>query len=272
MFKQILKVVGCVTLLASPVSAQFGIGKKKKAVTFEEQQANAMAGDSNVAAFEDMYGNMGANELIQMIQESMNDPATLEYLEQMGAGMEEVMEQLKNMDPEVIASTIKENIAAMTSPETFQNILEQQDEVLQSLRAQGLITEEQMIEYQNDPAKFQEQMASAFEEMNKVLNDPESLNAAFSMMSGMMDMLGDPESAMKKLAETYSNELNDDAKIEEARLQLLANPEMAENPMLASLFGDEDMKDILNDPIKWRNQVKKGQEMLLGGGAGLGEF
>jgi hypothetical protein len=104
------------------------------------------------------------------------------------------------------------------------------------------------------------------------LNDPESLNAALSMMSGMMDMLGDPESAMKKLADTYSNELNDDAKIEEARLQLLANPEMAENPMLASLFGDEDMKDILNDPIKWRNQVKKGQEMLLGGGAGLGEF
>lgn len=270
MFRQILKVVGCVSLLASPVSAQFGIGKKKKAATFEEQQANAMA-DASGGGFEDMYGNMGANELMKMIEESMNDPATLEYLEKMGAGMEDVMEQLKNMDPEMIVNTIKENIAAMTSPETFQNILEQQDEVLKSLLAQGLITEEQMIEYQNDPAKFQEQMASAFEEMNKVLNDPDSLNAAMSMMSGMMDMIGDPESAMKKLAETYSNELNDDAKIEEARLQLLENPEMAENPMLASLFGDEDMKDILNDPIKWRNQVKKGQEMLLGG-AGVGEL
>lgn len=231
-----------------------------------------MASSSGGASLEDMYGNMGVDELMKMVEASMNDPATKEYLDKMGASMDDVMQQLMNMDPEVIASTIKENIAAMTSPETFQNILEQQDEVLKSLLMQGLITEEQMIEYQNDPAKFQEQMATAFEEMNKLLSDPDSLNAAMNMMSGMMNMLSDPEAAMKTIAETYSDALSDDAQIEEARLQLLQNPEMAGNPMLSSLFGDEDMLEILNDPIKWRQQVKKGQEMLLGGGAGLGEL
>lgn len=231
-----------------------------------------MASSSGGASLEDMYGNMGVDELMKMVEASMNDPATKEYLDKMGASMDDVMQQLMNMDPEVIASTIKENIAAMTSPETFQNILEQQDEVLKSLLMQGLITEEQMIEYQNDPAKFQEQMATAFEEMNKLLSDPDSLNAAMNMMSGMMNMLSDPEAAMKTIAETYSDALSDDAQIEEARLQLLQNPEMAGNPMLSSLFGDEDMLEILSDPIKWRQQVKKGQEMLLGGGAGLGEL
>jgi hypothetical protein len=272
MLKKVIKVVGVASLLVSPASAQFGIGKKKKAATFEEQQANAMASSSGGASLEDMYGNMGVDELMKMVEASMNDPATKEYLDKMGASMDDVMQQLMNMDPEVIASTIKENIAAMTSPETFQNILEQQDEVLKSLLMQGLITEEQMIEYQNDPAKFQEQMATAFEEMNKLLSDPDSLNAAMNMMSGMMNMLSDPEAAMKTIAETYSDALSDDAQIEEARLQLLQNPEMAGNPMLSSLFGDEDMLEILNDPIKWRQQVKKGQEMLLGGGAGLGEL
>jgi len=43
------------------------------------------------------------------------------------------------------------------------------------------------------------------------------------------------------------------------------------------LFENEDMLDILQDPVKWRDQVRKGQGMLAGaggagGGAGMGEL
>eukprot|EP00552_Chaetoceros_brevis_P001791 CAMPEP_0197737286 /NCGR_PEP_ID=MMETSP1435-20131217/8459_1 /TAXON_ID=426625 /ORGANISM="Chaetoceros brevis, Strain CCMP164" /LENGTH=201 /DNA_ID=CAMNT_0043325761 /DNA_START=10 /DNA_END=615 /DNA_ORIENTATION=+ len=194
----------------------------------------------------------------------------MEYMNQMGAGMEDVMQQLAAMDPEQMKQQITDNLATMTSDETLNSVLEQSDEVLESLLMQGLITEEQMLEFQEDPAKFQEQMSQAFEEMNKILSDPEALDAAMNMMNGMADMMSNPDAAMAKLAEAFSAELGDDDKIEEARLQLLADPDSAGNPTLASLFQDQNMKEILEDPVLWREQVKLGQEMLAGGGGGLG--
>lgn len=286
MFKRVLKVVGITSLLAAPCSAQFGVGNKmKQGGTFQELNeqaatgggAGAMAGAGAMNA--DMMAeiaNMDSDELMKMLQESMNDPATMEYMNQMGAGMGDVMEQLAAMDPEQMKQQITDNLATMTSDETLLSVLEQSDEVLESLLMQGLITEEQMLEFQNDPAKFQEQMSQAFEEMNKILSDPEALDAAMNMMSGMADMMANPDAAMAKLAEAFSAELGDDDKIEEARLQLLEDPDSAGNPALASLFQDQNMKEILEDPVLWREQVKLGQEMLAGGGglggAGLGEL
>lgn len=246
---------------------------KKKAATFEElnEQAKGMASGDMMQ----QLGSMDPDEMMKMIQESMNDPATKEYLESMGAGMEQVMEQLASMDPEEMMKQITDNLSQMASPETLNAVLENQDEVLQSLLMQGLITEEQMIEFQNDPAKFKEQMAVAFDQMNEILSDPNALSAAMQMMSGMSDVMKDPEGAMKKLADAFNAELGDDAKIEEARLQLLADPAAAGNPAMAALFENQDMLEILQDPIKWRDQVRKGQEMLTGGagvGAGMGEL
>lgn len=223
----------------------------------------------------DELANLNPDEMMKMIQESMNDPATMDYMEQFGEGMEEVMRQLASMDPEEMKRQITDNLAQMASPDTLNSVLEQQDEVLQSLLMQGLITEEQMIEFQEDPAKFQEQMALAFEEMNKILSDPDALDAAMQMMSGMADIMSNPGDAMNRLAEAFNSELGDDAKIEEARLQLLADPAAAGNPAMAALFENEDMLEILKDPVKWRDQVRKGQEMMMGGdgdGAGYGEL
>lgn len=155
----------------------------------------------------------------------------------------------------------------MSSPDVLNSVLENKDEVLDSLLQQGLMTPEQAQEFKNNPAAFQEQMASAFDEMNKILSDPEALDAALQMMSGMADVLGNPTEAMKSISEAFSAELGDDDKIEEARLQLLADPAAAGNPALASLFQNDDMKDILQDPIKFREQVKKGQEMIAGLGS-----
>jgi len=244
------------------------MGKKKQGGSFEE--LNKMAQDGGGADAMAQFANMEPDDMMQMIQQSMDDPATMAYLDQFGAGMAEVMEQLASMDPEEMKNAITDNLAQMASPDTLSSVLEQQDEVLKSLLMQGLITEEQMIEFQNDPAKFEEQMSSAFEEMNKMLSDPEALEAAMQMMTGVADLMADPEGAMAKLGEMFNAELGDDGKIEEARLQLLADPSAAGNPAFASLFENEDMLDILQDPIKWRDQVRKGQGMLAGDGAGAG--
>lgn len=274
MFKRVIKILGVSAILAAPVSAQFGMGKKKGG-TFEElnEQAKGMANGGDMM---EQFANMNPDDMMKMLEESMNDPATKEYLEQFGAGMEDVMAQLASMDPEEMMQQITENLSQMSSPETFNSILEQQDEVLESLLMQGLITEEQMVEFQNDPAKFKEQMAQAFDQMNQILSDPEALSSAMQMMSGMADVMKDPEGAMGKLAEALTSTLGDDDKIEEARLQLLADPAAAGNPAMAALFENQDMLEILQDPIKWREQVKKGQEMLTGGagmgGVGMGEL
>eukprot|EP01083_Nonionella_stella_P266182 900794_1 len=132
------------------------------------------------------------------------------------------MAQLASMNPDELMAQITENLSQMASPDTLDSVLEKQDEVLESLLMQGLITEEQMVEFQNDPAKFKEQMSQAFEQMNQILSDPDALSSAMQMMSGMADVMANPEGAMQKLAEAFTSELGDDDKIEEARLQLLA--------------------------------------------------
>lgn len=277
MFKRIIHLFGISTLLlAAPASAQFGMGRKKQGGTFQELQEQAQkgmaAGGGNPM---DQLANMDPDEMMKLIQEGMNDPATKQYMEQFGQGMAQVLEQLSSMDPEEMKRQITDNLQQISSPEILNSVLDQQDEVLQSLLMQGLITEEQMLEFQNDPSKFQEQMAQAFDQMSKVLSDPQALDAAMQMMTGMADLMSNPEGAMKKLADAFNSELGDDSKIEEARLQLLADPSAAGNPAMAALFENEDMLEILKDPVKWRDQVRKGQEMLTGGvgaGAGMGEL
>jgi len=274
MFIRALKFIGTASLLASPVSAQFGVSSRKGG-SFEEQREMAqqqMAGGGDMM---EQLANLDPDEMMKMIQESMNDPATMDYLNQFGEGMGEVMEQIAKMSPDEIMQQMQENLAQMASPDILNTVLEQKDEVLASLLEQGLITPEQATEYENDPAKFQEEMASAFNQMNELLSDPAALEAAMGMVSGMSDLLQDPQGAMGKMAEVFNDALGDDEKIEEARLQLLADPALAGNPALASLFESEDMLDILSDPVKFREEVKKGKEMMSnmgGGGAGIGEL
>mmetsp|Transcript_22100 Transcript_22100/g.25149 ORF Transcript_22100/g.25149 Transcript_22100/m.25149 type:complete len:243 (+) Transcript_22100:414-1142(+) len=228
----------------------------------QEKMKGGGAGGADMMA---QLANMDPEEMMKMMEESLNDPATMQYLEQFGQGMGDVMEQLAQMDPEVMKQQMQANLAQMTSPEILNSILEESDEVLDSLLQQGLITPEQMKEYKNDPAAFQSQMASAFDEMSKILADPNALDAALEMMSGMSGILNDPTNAMQSLADAINSELGDDDKIEEARLQLLADPNAAGNPAMAALFENEDMITVLNDPVKFREQVKKGQEMLTEG-------
>ena len=206
-------------------------------------------------------GDMGSMQ--NMIEEAMNDPALMAEMEKMQDGMADVMAEMAKMSPEELQAQMMEGLQQLTGDDIMASIMENKDDVLDSLAQQGLIPPEKIAEYKADPDKFEQEMAGAFEQMTEVFNDPEMLKQA----TEMMQMMGNPDEMMAKFQESMGDLLGDDDKIEEARLQLLADPNSAGNPMLASMFGDEDMMEILQDPIKWRNAVKEGQGMLNGGGA-----
>mmetsp|Transcript_1691 Transcript_1691/g.2427 ORF Transcript_1691/g.2427 Transcript_1691/m.2427 type:complete len:277 (-) Transcript_1691:54-884(-) len=275
--KKIISIISVLVLGSSMIlpttTAQFGVTNKKKG-SFEELQdlAQEQLGNENLI---DNLANFDEAELQNMIQNAMNDPQLMKTMEDMKGGIGDVMEQLASMDPDQLREQMMEGLQQLTSPDIVDSVMGNKDEVLASLKEQGLVTDEQMAEYQANPGKFEEEMASAFQEMQKIFENPETLEAATKMMEGMAKMAKDPKAALREIAENFSSALDSDDKIEEARLQLLTNPDKAGDPALSSLFQNDEMKEILKDPVKWREQVKKGQEMLLGDenlGAGIGEL
>jgi len=275
MVRGILKFVAIISILSTPVLSQFGVPRSGSFEELNEMAKDQMGGGSMAD-----LANLDYDELMKMVQETMQDPSMMEYIDGLSSGMGEAMEQLSKMSPEEIQMQMKDNLQAMSSPDMLNSVLDQKEDVLNSLSDQGLITEEQKEEFLNDPEKFQETMAEAFGEMSKILSDPEAIDAVTKVMKGVSDIMKDPNEALSQLAQAFSEGLDDDDKIEEARQQLIADPENAGNPMLASLFEDDEMQEILRDPVKWREQVKKGQDMLteLGNdaavttGAGTGEL
>lgn len=278
MFTRIVKFIGLVSILSAPTVAEFGIPQKRGG-SFEEQNEMAkqqMAGNGMAD-----YANMDPDELMKMIEDTMADPAMKEYVDGLGAGMGDALNQLGKMSPEEIQEQMQANLKAMQSPDMLNQVLENKEQVLETLLAQGLLTEAQVEEFKNDPQKFQDTMGDAFDEMQKMFKDPDAMEAVTQVMKGVTDIMTDPAKAMQTISKALGEELGDDEKIEEARLQLLADPGSAGNPALASLFENEEMQEILKDPEKWREQVRKGQEMLgnmgasddsTGAGAGVGEL
>ena len=98
------------------------------------------------------------------------------------------------------------------------------------------------------------------------------------MVQGIQTVMKDPKAAMSKLGEVLKDTLSDDDSIEAARLQLLNDPEVAGNKAISDMFATEEMREILNDPDKWRKSVKEGQKMMFtgdddqAGGIGMGEL
>merc|ERR1711862_842244 len=102
-----------------------------------------------------------------------------------------------------------------------------------------------------------------------MFSDPEAMKTVTDIAKGITDVLKNPDKlvdAMNSMSgyDEVFKDLEDDDKIEEARLQLLKDPELAGNPILKSVYGSEEMKGILKDPVLWRETVKKGQGMLTG--------
>lgn len=280
----------CCALLVAPCAAQFGVGANRRnkgggASSFEElnklaaERANkedaadglglsAMLGD-----VEAMMKDMDPNTLQELMMEGMKDP----QVQEMFNGMQGAMEELLNMDPEQLKAQMNEAMAMLTSTDMQQNILDQKDDVLALMEAQGTATAAEIAEYKANPESFQNAMSEAFGQMKEILNDPSAVNAVVETLQGFGNIMKDPDAVMSKLGEVLQDALSDDDKIEEARMQLLSDPSVAGNKAISDMFGSEEMKEILNDPEKWRKSVKEGQKMLTGGGnkpavVGMGEL
>lgn len=279
--------------LILPTNAQFGVGgnrRNKGAASFEElnqmaadrmaveKKGGASAGGGGLADLESLMGGMDLEnmdlgalmkdldpaQLQQLVMEGMNDP----QVKEMFSGMQGAMDELLNMDADQLKNQMTEAMSMLTSMDMQKNIIEQKDEVLAMMEAQGTATPEEIAEYRADPAKFQEAMSAAFGQMQEIFSDPQAMDTVVQMMQGFGQIMQDPAAAMSKLGGVLQDALADDDKIEEARLQLLNDPSVAGNKAVSDMFGTEEMKDILNDPVKWRKSVKEGQQMMMGQGDG----
>jgi len=273
-----------------PASAQFGVGanrRKGAASSFEElnkMAAERMDAEKAVSAgggfdLEGMdlgalMGDIDADTLQKIVQEGMKDPE----LQQMFSGMQGAMEELMNMDSEQLKTQMAEAMSMLTSADMQNNLIEQKDDVLAMMEAQGAATPEEIAEFRANPEKFETEMTKAFGQMKEVFQDPKAFESLVEMMAGFKEIMNDPDAAMSKLGEVLQDALADDEKIEEARLQLLNDPSVAGNQAMSDMFDSEEMKDILKDPKKWKKSVKEGQKMLIGdtknkvGGVGMGEL
>jgi len=255
MIQRTLKIVGVSFLLASNVSAQFGVGGgREKASSSEDLQelAQQEEGADNEGDLLGL-GNLGAG--FEQMAEMFNDP-------EMAKVMEDAMAQFANMSPEDMQSQMQEALSMLSDGDMVDNILGQKEEVLKSLESSGLVDDEQLERFKSDPEAFEKEMRDAFGQMQDMFSDPALLNDA---LKGMQDVEG--------LMKGIGGDLSDDVKIEEARLEILSNPELASNPMFSQLFGTEEFQESLKSETKWREAVKKGQGMMLDNeGAGMREL
>jgi len=292
MISRTLKAAGVSSLallacMPNPSTAQFGVaGNKRKGGAASFEELNKLAAEradggaaGGMARLEDMLGDLGGmdlgalmegldpNTLQELIAEGMKDPA----IQEMMNGMQGAMDELLNMDSEELKTQMAEAMNMLTSMDMQQNILDQQEEVLAMMEAQGTATPEEIAEYRANPEKFAEKMSEAFGQMKEIFSDPKALDEVVQMMKGFGELMSDPKGAMSKLGSVLQDALADDEKIEEARLQLLSDPSAAG----VANFDSEEMQDILRDPVKWRKSVKEGQRMMMGGGnggVGMGEL
>jgi len=253
-------------MFLQPTVAQFGIGKKKKqGTTFEELQAQAAAaaaggGTQHAAAGE--VADMA--KLQEMFANAFQDPQAMAGF---GDDINKAMEELAKMDPAVLQKQMEEAMSAMASGDMVDNILEQKEQVLANLQDTGMVDAEELEKFKNDPAYFESQMRGAFDQMKGMFSDPEVLKMAGETMKGMQEAFTDP--AITQLTKLLEDGVSDDTKIEEARLQLLQDPQIATNPVFKQMF-DGEFQEILHDPKKWRDSIKEAQQMFAQVGAGLG--
>jgi len=212
----------------------------------------------------DDFAGMNPSDMEELIKHAMEDPEMKEIMNSLNYDLGSAMQELADLTPEKLAEQMQEAVNLFTSDSYFESALQNQEEILKNLEASGMVSEEDLEEFRANPTKLEEEMKAAVEQMKELFSDPEALGTAAQIAQGLTGLLTDPEKLAEAMAE-LSNELTNDDKIEEARLQLLSNPDLAGNPDLAELFGSSEMKEILNDPVVWRESVKKGKNMMFNG-------
>lgn len=245
-----------------PACAQFGIGRKKKeGTTFQDLQEKAAAANSGEQ-------HHVAEEMADLakLQEQFAGAfdANPELLKSFGADMQKAMDELAKMDPAELQKHMQQAMEQMTSGDVMDTLVEQKEALLQNLQETGMVSEEELAKFKNDPAYFESQMRDAMQQMQQMFSDPEMLKAAGETMKGMQEAFQDP--AIADLTKLLEGGFEDDTKIEEARLQFLQNPQILDSPLFQAMFPGDEFQDILQDPKKWRDTIKEGMQLMQSAG------
>jgi len=247
------------------VAAQFGVaGGKKKGSTFQElnEQAKKMQDDGGLGDLSKLMGDL--------------DPKMLEELSGLGSQLDEVMKLMASMSPEELEKQMKDAMEMLQSGDMMKDMLKHQDEILKTLEQSGTVSAEELAKFKTDPEYFEQKMKESFEQMGALFNDPEMLKLATDSMAGLGELYKNPGKMNDMMAEMMK-ELGSDEKIEEVRQMFLESGDNSAMGAFGEMFNTPEMKEILNDPKKWRDTVKEGQKLMQGGGgvgqgAGIGEL
>lgn len=211
-----------------------------------------------------MFEGVDMTQMQKMWKDALKDPETMKQLEMMGDKFGDALEELTKMSPEQLEKQMQDALNMFTDGEMADTIISKKDEVLAQLDKTGMISEEELAKFKADPEYFESKMRESFNQMKNIFSDPDMIKAATDSMRSSSQL-------MQEMSRAFTEELDTDEKIEEARLEVLKNPELKSNPMLSTMFDSEDFKDIVHDPKKWKESVRKGQKAFTQG-AGIGEL
>jgi len=260
---------------------------KKKGSSFEDlnQQAakkqeggggggGPLGGMGDMGDLAKMFEGVDMSQMQDLWKNAMNDPETMAQMEAMGAKFGEAMEELSKMSPEELQKQMQDAMNMLTDGDMAEQMIAKKDEILASLEQTKMVTPEELAKFKADPEYFEQKMRESFGQMKEVFNNPEMIKGAMEMMKGAAEGGLANDAMMKEMGKAFTEGLDTNEKIEEARLEILANPELLNNPMLKNMFQTEEFVEVLHDEKKWRDSVKEGQKAFanVGAGAGVGEL
>jgi hypothetical protein len=226
-------------------------------------------------------GAAGAGGEMMDLMKSMGLDAS--ELEKMAADMDpnmldELMRQMAEMSPEDLQKTMQDAMDLMAGDDMMGSLLQNRELILQQLEEAGIVDADELERYRKDPEYFEQKMKEGMAQMKDLFTKPEYLQAATETMKYTSEMYKNPEMA-KELLGSMMGEISDE-QIEEVRQVWLKDPSSSDllKQMMLADADDKEVQAILNDPVKWRESVKKGLGMLtkpgagVGAGAGVGEL
>ena len=230
----------------------------------QEQAKQAQEGGDGLAGL----GDLNLDSLKKMMDDAMKDPETRKMMDQMGDQFGAALEQLSKMSPEEIQQQMQDAFKMMSEGSMVDDILEKREEVLKQLEESKTVPAEELAKFKADPEYFELRMRESFDQMKDLFGDPDMVKTMTDAMGGMKNLMDSGGALMKELNDVLSGgDLEDDEKIEEARLKLL-NGDFSDNPFLKEMMDNDEMKALLKDKKKWAESVKEGMSGLLGGANG----
>jgi hypothetical protein len=249
------------------------LAKKQQGGTDDDAVAGGGAGGAGLGGLGNILDGMDTQNFQKLWADAMNDPSTMDKMKQYGGQFGSALEKMMDMDPTELQQQLNDAMKLMSNGDIVDTVLQQKEQVLQTLEATGTVPPEELAKYRADPEYFESQMRQSFSQMKDIFTNPEYLSKAADVMKNMKDVLGDPDiiyDLTKSLGAggdgTGLGDFTSDEKLEEIRLQFL-NGQMSGIPGIDEIFNTPEMQEVLQDPIKWKQTVKDGLEDILNLGA-----